>query len=98
MMLGSLRSVIAGRAASLADRVGQPLLTRLTQRAMWWPLGHFPLRSGAKVEYLYVSSRKIDIVVPESEASHQQWELGHLWCDDPYRLAVLPSNLGTVLD
>jgi FkbM family methyltransferase len=82
----------------LAARVAQPLLTRLKQRAMWWPLGHFPLRSGAKVECLRVGSRRIDISVPESEASHQQWELGHLWGDDPYRLAVLPRNLATVLD
>jgi FkbM family methyltransferase len=97
-MLKRLSSTITGGAARLADRVARPLLTRLTQRAMWWPIGHFPLRSGEKVESLRVSSRRIDIAVPESETRHQQWELSHLWGDDPYRLAVLPRNLGTVLD
>jgi FkbM family methyltransferase len=89
---------MTARTAILAAHLCRPLLTRLTQRATWWPLGHFPLRSGAKIDALHVNHRTIEILVPEFEAGHQQWELCHLWADDPYRLAVLPRNLGTVLD
>lgn len=38
------------------------------------------------------------MTVPESEKNYQEWEFNHLYCDDPYRLAALPSGLRTVLD
>ena len=45
-----------------------------------------------------MGARIIRISVPESEKSYHEWEFNHLYCDDPYRLAALPSGLHTVLD
>ena len=86
------------KAARLADRIGQPLLVRLNARAKWWPVGHFPLRSGYKFDWLHVGDRIIQISVPAGESDRQQWEFNHLYHDDPYRLADLPRGLKTILD
>jgi FkbM family methyltransferase len=74
------------------------MLARLNARAKWWRLGRFPLRSGSKIGWVRVGSRIIRISVPEYEKSYHEWEFNHLYCDDPYRLAALPSGLQTILD
>lgn len=85
-------------AAELADKCVSPVLRRLSRRASWWPLGHFPIRSGASVNSVRIADRLVHLSLPDEEASEQQWELNHLYIDDPYRLSDLPRTLATVLD
>jgi FkbM family methyltransferase len=93
-----VRELVSVKAARLADRLASPILTRLSARAKWWPVGRFPLRSGTRVDWIHVGSRVIHISVPAGEKNHQSWEFNHLFCDDPYRLAALPHGLRTILD
>jgi FkbM family methyltransferase len=96
--LHSLNDLISAGAAGMADRLASPILARLNGRAKWWRLGRFPLRSDIKIGCVRVGSRIIRISVPESEKSYHEWEFNHLYVDDPYELARLPTELHAVLD
>jgi len=98
--VNGLKDLVLAGAAGLSDTLASPILVRLNARAKWWRLGRFPLRSKScsKIGVVRVGSRIIRISVPESEKSYHEWEFNHLYCDDPYQLAALPSGLRTVLD
>jgi FkbM family methyltransferase len=73
-------------------------LARVNMRANWWPLGVYKVRSGAPVRCLSVAGRRIVLSFPAGEFDSQQWELNHLYCDDPYGLRDLPKDITNVLD
>jgi FkbM family methyltransferase len=80
------------------ERVVTPALIRLNSRAVWWPLGVFKIRSGAPIQRLIVDGKRVKLQFPMGEYTEQQWEINHLFCDDPYGLKSLPKNISTVLD
>jgi FkbM family methyltransferase len=96
--MARVADLIAVRTAQIAERFASPILVRLNDRAKWWPLGCFPIRSGHNIKWIRVDSRIIHISVPNDERGRQESEFNHLYCDDPYRLATLPRGLRTVLD
>jgi FkbM family methyltransferase len=84
--------------SSLAARWISPLLKRIQDRARWWPLGLFPVRSNIVIRQLAINDHTITLRFPDNEFDRQQWELSHLFIDDPYQLALLPKNIRTILD
>lgn len=99
VVLDGVRSVRASiTAARIAHWLVVPSLKRLNDRADWWALGHFPIRSGDAPQKLHIGGQIVPISTPAGEADHQQWELNHLYRDDPYNLAVLPGDVSSILD
>lgn len=91
-------SAVSASAARIAQKYVSPILRRLNDRAIWWQLGHFPIRSGEAITSVRIGGRLVRLSLPVGETSQQQWELNHLYRDDPYRLATLPRDVTTVLD
>lgn len=92
---GSRMSAVAG---ALAHRSIRPLLDRINMRARWWELGHFPLRTPDRITTLSIAGKSVRFAFPPDEQATQQWELNHIYMDDPYALARLPGDIRTVLD
>lgn len=84
--------------SSFAVRWISPILKRIQDRARWWPLGLFTFRSKVVIRQLAINGRTLTLRFPENEFDRQQWELSHLYIDDPYQLASLPKNIRTILD
>lgn len=70
------------------NRHMQALLTalydRFETRARWWPLGLFPFQSEFRLHKLRIGSQWVELQIPPGEEAAQQWELQHLYLDDPY--------------
>lgn len=76
----------------------EPVLKRLQQRAIWWPLGVASSRANCDIQRVRVQGRDVEVHVPAGERVRQQWELKHLYLDDPYGLRLLPKGVGSVID
>lgn len=85
-------------AARLCERWAAPLLSRIEHRARWWRFGLFPITSSLVVRHLHIAGKHIHLRFPEGEFKEQQWELAHLFMDDPYGLRRMRGELKTVLD
>ena len=84
--------------SSFAQRTLAPILQRILDRARWWPLGIFPLRASETLQTLRVHDTSISLTFPSGELERQQWELKHLFQDDPYQLRLMPQGVQTVMD
>jgi FkbM family methyltransferase len=78
-----------GRAANAAIK---PLLDRVNARSIWWQFGLFPILSRVSVSELWVGGRRVKVHIPAHERERQQWEINHLFLDDPYCLRSLNSG------
>jgi FkbM family methyltransferase len=84
--------------SSISARWIAPLLIRIQDRARWWPLGIFPVRSSVSIRSLTIQGIDIELHFPPGEFDRQQWEIKHLYHDDPYQLRQVPKDVRTVLD
>lgn len=76
----------------------EPMLKRLQQRAVWWPLGVTPWRASCDIQRVRVQGRDVELHLPAGEGVRQQHEIMHLYLDDPYGLRLLPKVVKSVID
>jgi FkbM family methyltransferase len=70
----------------------KPLHHRVNARSIWWQFGLFPIRSDVSVSQLWVGGKRVKVHIPGHERERQQWEIKHLFVDDPYCLRSLSSG------
>jgi FkbM family methyltransferase len=80
---------ILGRLANAAIK---PLIDRVNARSIWWQFGLFPILSRVSISVLWVGGKRVTVHIPALERERQQWEINHLFLDDPYCLRSLNSN------
>jgi FkbM family methyltransferase len=84
--------------ARFAERFLLPLIERVNQRAIWWPLGLFPLHSSVVLSEIKVGPHMRKLNFPPGEEDRQQWEVCHLHYDDPYQLRQMQPDLHHIVD